>query len=682
MDGFGFTALARPARRFLAALTAGAAVLAAATAPVVAQASGTAWTWGYNINGQLGDNTTTERWTPVEVKGPGGTGALGNVVAVTAGHAHTAALKSDGTVWAWGGNTFGQLGDNTTTERWTPVQVQGPGGTGVLGNIAAVAAGYYHTAALKADGTVWTWGRNDEGQLGDNTTTDRWVPVQVLGPGGTGVLNGIVALAGGYHHTIAVKADGTVWAWGRNDEGELGNNSTTDRWAPVQVKGPGGVGVLGNVAAVAGGYRHTAALRADGTVWAWGFNTSGQLGDNTTTEHWAPVQVKGPGGTGVLGSIVAVGAGYQHTAALKSDGTVWSWGDNFYGQVGDNTEDDRWAPVQVKGPGGTGVLGNMVASAVGHYHSVTVKNDSTVWGWGWNVHGQLGNNTSTRSEMPVQVKGPGGTGVLGNIVAVSGGYAHTAALAGPLPTYSVSTAVDPPGAGTVTRTPDLANYQYGEAVQLHAAPAAGWVLGGWTCSGGVVFDAGATETTLLVTGNCEVTTVFVPEIQPLVVVGAVEYGWVYQNAPSTTQGRHKCVLTISVTSDPNGNTTYAATVTRNASSTGQVVIESTANPLVWNIKGGQYGVDPFGAVTLDISVTGNEVGGTGTTTANLTVRRLSDITGNDSVGLEDKVQMNKRLNGLETPGYELRHFDLNGGGTVGLDDKLILNKILNGLPVP
>jgi len=168
---------------------------------------------------------------------------------------------------------------------------------------------------------------------------------------------------------------------------------------------------------------------------------------------------------------------------------------------------------------------------------------------------------------------------------------------------------------------------------------------------------------------------------PLVVQAALDWDWVYQNAPTRTQGRHKCVLTISVTSDPNGNTTYTANVTRNAASTGEVVIESTANPLVWNIKGGQYGVDPFGAVTLDVSVTGNEHGGTGTTTANLTVRKLGDIDGSGAVGLQDKVQMNKRLNGLATPGYDLRHFDLNGGGTVGLDDKLILNMILNGLPV-
>jgi len=141
-------------------------------------------------------------------------------------------------------------------------------------------------------------------------------------------------------------------------------------------------------------------------------------------------------------------------------------------------------------------------------------------------------------------------------------------------------------------------------------------------------------------------------------------------------------LTIAVLDDPNNNASYSVAVQRDPLSAGQVIIEPTADPLIWTIKGGQHGADPIGAVTLNITVTGNEVGGTGSTTAQLSVRALGDITANGSVGLEDKLWLNKRLNGLDTPGYESRHFDLDGDGPIGLKDKLIINKILNGLPIP
>ncbi|HQB30185.1 MAG TPA: hypothetical protein PLO86_05410, partial [Syntrophales bacterium] len=192
--------------------------------------------------------------------------------AVAGGMAYTIALKNNGTVWAWGHNNDGQLGDDTATDRWTPVQVKGPGGIGFLDDVTAIAAGHDHTAALKDDGTVWTWGKNHLGQLGDNTTEDRQSPVQVKGPGGTGFPDDVTDVAAGLDHTVALKDDGTVWAWGGNGSGQLGDNTTTARNTPVQVVGPGGVGLLTGVRAVATRYRHTVVLKNDGTVWAWGDN--------------------------------------------------------------------------------------------------------------------------------------------------------------------------------------------------------------------------------------------------------------------------------------------------------------------------------------------------------------------------------------------------------------------------
>jgi len=190
------------------------------------------------------------------------------------------------------------------------------------------------------------------------------------------------AIAGGNYWMFALKGDGTVWAWGRNVYGLLGDNTTTDRYLPVQVKGSGGVGFLTDVKAIAAtAWAGLAVLKEDGTVWDWGYNNFGQLGDDTTTDRWTPVQVTGAGGAGYLTGMKGVSAGFLHTVALKNDGTVWAWGYNMYGQLGDNTSDNRTAPVQVKGPGGAGFLTGMKAVSAGYAHSMALKTDGTVWAW-------------------------------------------------------------------------------------------------------------------------------------------------------------------------------------------------------------------------------------------------------------------------------------------------------------
>jgi alpha-tubulin suppressor-like RCC1 family protein len=374
---------------------------------VALKSDGTAWDWGNNGNGQLGDGTNTQRTTPVQVHGPGDVGFLSGVTAIAGGGSHTVALKSDGTVWDWGLNLYGQLGDGTTTGRYTPVQVFG------LSGFTAIAGGLYHTAALKCDGTVWAWGRNAYGALGDGTTTDRYAAVQVLGSGSIGYLTGVTAIAAGANHTVALKSDGTVWDWGSNGYGQLGNGTTTTTSTPVQVSG------LTGVTAIAAGWGHTVALKSDGTVWAWGRNASGQLGDGTITQRTTPVQVHGPADVGFLSGVTAIASGLYHTMARKSDGTVWGWGDDGYGQLGLLVY-NSWAayPYQITVPTGF----TATAIAAGSYHTVALKSDGTAWDWGYNASGQLGNNSTTDSVTPVQVSG------LSGVAAIAGGYDHTVAL--------------------------------------------------------------------------------------------------------------------------------------------------------------------------------------------------------------------------------------------------------------
>jgi len=373
---------------------------------------GTVWTWGENGFGQLGDDTHDDRYAPVQVLGPGGTGFLAGVKAISSVSSHTTALKEDGTVWAWGYNYYGWLGDGTTSSRSTPVQVLGPGGAGFLTGVKAVAAGYQHTVAVKNDGIVWAWGRNEDGQLGDNTTTDRLTPVQVLGPGGAGFLTGVKAVTAGWYFTAALKEDGTVWAWGYNFKGVLGDDTTTDRLTPVQVLGPEGAGFLTGVKAVDAGSHHMVALKEDGTVWAWGSNTDGSLGNGSAASWWTPVQVLDLDGDGYLTGVKAVTAGSYCTMALKEDGTVLAWGNNDNGRLGDGTDGFSTIPVQVLGPGGAGFLTEVMAVSAGYSHSMALKNDGTVWAWGKNEDGRLGDDTTTERWTPVQVLGPGGAGIL------------------------------------------------------------------------------------------------------------------------------------------------------------------------------------------------------------------------------------------------------------------------------
>ncbi len=307
---------------------------------------------------------------------------------------------------ACGNNQSGQLGDGTTIDRHvlTPVQL--------FALPLHVAGGGIHSLALLADGTVWAWGNNVWGQLGDGTRISRSTPVQVVGPGGEGFLSDIIAIAAAsalssgvrFGHSLALKADGTVWAWGYNGQGQLGDGTTTERTTPVQVVG------LTDVVAIAAGIGPESdadrasgwslAVKADGTVWAWGDNTYGKLGDGTTTSRSTPVQVVGPGGAGFLTDVIAVaagggntpftGGGVGHSLALKADGTVWAWGYNLQGQLGDGTTTHRNTPVQVVGPGGIGVLSEITAIAAGGGsqpggHSLALKADGTVWAWGNNA---------------------------------------------------------------------------------------------------------------------------------------------------------------------------------------------------------------------------------------------------------------------------------------------------------
>ena len=331
--------------------------------------------WGYNYYGQIGDNTTTDRFTPVDV-----VTLSSGVVAISLGSVHTCALTTAGGVKCWGRNKYGQLGDNTTTDRHMPVDV-----VGLSSGVAAISAGYYHTCALTTAGGVKCWGWNGSGQLGDNTTTNQHAPVDVIG-----LSSGVIAISAGGSHTCALTTAGGVKCWGYNLYGEIGDNTTTDRHTPVDV-----YGLSSGVAAISTGNWHTCALTTAGGAKCWGYNHYGEIGDNTTTDSSIPIDV-----IGLLSGVTMVDAGAYHTCAITTVGGVECWGANSYGQIGDNTISDRYTPVNVYGLS-SGVA--TIDAGVNYTCALTIMGE--VECWGWNQYGQLGDNTSTDRHTPVYVIG-------------------------------------------------------------------------------------------------------------------------------------------------------------------------------------------------------------------------------------------------------------------------------------
>jgi alpha-tubulin suppressor-like RCC1 family protein len=386
---------------------------------IAIKTDGTLWAWGYNYYGQLGDGSNVNKSTPTQI------GTDTNWQSVQGGAGHTLAIKTDGTLWAWGGNEYGLLGDGSNVNKSTPTQI------GNDSNWQSVQAGYAHSIAIKADGTLWGWGSNYYGQLDDAINANSYSPIQI------GNETNWQTVQAGYFHNIAIKTDGTLWAWGQNSNGQIGDGTTVNKSVPTQI------GNESNWQSAQAGWEHTLAIRTDGTLWAWGSNEYGQLGDGNTVDKLSPIQVgnesnwqsvqtgsansfaiktddtlwawgnKEQGRLGFInrgGTFIptqympfiswqwkSVVAGTDHTIAIKADDTLWAWGSNLYGGLGDGTNVRKSTPIQI------GNESNWQSVQGGDYHSLAIKSDGSLWAWGANHKGQLGDGTTVNKSTPIQI---------------------------------------------------------------------------------------------------------------------------------------------------------------------------------------------------------------------------------------------------------------------------------------
>jgi len=328
------------------------------------------WTWGYNAAGALGLGNKTYYSSPKQV------GSLTNWNIIYAGsqaYDRTNAIKTDGTLWVWGIGSSGQLGLGNTTSYSSPKQL------GALTNWLSVASGFYFTVAIN-NGNLYAWGRNTQGQLGLNNTNNYQSPKQI------GALSTWSKAVAGERFAIAIKTDGTLWSWGANNLGQLGIGNTTYYSSPKQI------GALTNWSKITAGGNFCAVIKTDGTLWAWGGNANGQLGlGNTTYSFSSPQQV------GALTNWSQISAGNRFCIAVKTDGTLWSWGSNGNGQLGLGNSTYYSSPKQI------GALTAWSLISAAERSAMSIKTDGTLWSWGSGQYGQNGLNNTTTYSSPKQI---------------------------------------------------------------------------------------------------------------------------------------------------------------------------------------------------------------------------------------------------------------------------------------
>ena len=356
------------------------------------KSDGSLWSWGSNTNGNLGDGTTIGKSSPVQI-------GSSSWNMVSAGNSHTAAITTSGALYVWGLNTFGQLGDGTTINQSSPVQIGSSSWT-------TVTAGSSYTAAINTTGALFTWGVNGSGQLGDGTTIDKSSPVQI----GSSSWN-MVSL--GVGHTAGIITTGALFTWGNNITAQLGDGTATSRSSPVQVAGALTLTNSWKIVSVSPGSTHTVAIRAsDSSLWAWGDNTQGQLGDGTTTRRILPVKIGDSSWTTVT-------TGSSYTAGITTTGALFTWGGNTTGQIGDGTTINKSSPVQIGSSSWTMVAATATSATVGFSAAIDIT--GALYVWGSNTVGNLGDGTTINKSSPVQI----GTS---SWTTVSVGLSHTAGI--------------------------------------------------------------------------------------------------------------------------------------------------------------------------------------------------------------------------------------------------------------
>lgn len=466
---------------------------------VAIRSDNTLWAWGNNTSGQLGDGTLVATSTPIQI------GSL-SWNSVAAGPIHSSAIRSDGTLWAWGFNAFGQLGDLSTITKSSPVLVSGPAGA----SWQAIANGGAHILGITTTGKLYAWGLGTSGQLGNNAALSVSSPVLVSGPAAT---SWALVSCGGFF-SLAVNTTGRLYAWGRNTDAELGDLTTVAKSTPILVSGPANT----SWSAIAGGFYHSLAISTTGVLYAWGYNASGQLGDLSLTNKSSPVLVSGPAATSwsVVSTVGNEQSPFQEQSyAITTTGRLYAWGSNNVGQLGDLTTVSKSSPILVSGPAATS-WSFLASGGTGNTTIIAITTTGLGYGWGFNTLGQAGIGSVVNVSSPVVIQAPEIT----SWALIGAGLSHSVGISNNGLLYSW-------GANTNGQLGDLTTTNRSSPLLVSGPSATSWANLGTGYAGNF---AGA------ITGN-----VVIPPIPPVivVVVGQVAY---------TTPGTYSWTCPANVTS--------------------------------------------------------------------------------------------------------------------------------------
>jgi alpha-tubulin suppressor-like RCC1 family protein len=336
---------------------------------IAIKSDGSLWAWGSNSSYQLGDGTNINKNIPTQI------GFDTDWQEISSGQFFSLAIKTNGTLWAWGDNVVGQLGNGTTIYKTIPTQI------GTEDSWIKVSSGSFYSLAIKNNGTLWAWGHNQFGQLGNGTNNTRLTPTQI------GLDTNWSKISAGFNHALAIKYDGTLWAWGKNSDCELGDGTAINKNVPVQI------GSANDWSQISGGNLHTKAIKNNGTLWTWGSGLYGLSGNNSTQSV-----ISSPSQIGSSTNWIKVSSSYDSVSAIKNDGSLWTWGKNDFGQLGDGTFINKGVPTLIS------TATNCIDLATGvSIHGIVNKINGELWAWGVNFYGQLGDGTNISNNNPINI---------------------------------------------------------------------------------------------------------------------------------------------------------------------------------------------------------------------------------------------------------------------------------------
>jgi uncharacterized repeat protein (TIGR02543 family) len=365
---------------------------------------GRIFTWGNNDYGQLGDGTTTNRTTPTEITSQFNLHAGESIIQVSLGIFHSSAITSEGRIFTWGNNGYGQLGDGTTNNnRTTPTEITSQFNLPAGESIIIVSLSFDHSSALTSEGRIFTWGNNFYGQLGDGTTTNRTTPTEITSQFNLYAGETIIQVSLGYSDSSALTSQGRIFTWGINNSGQLGDGTTTNRTTPTEITSQFNLHAGESIIQASLGWGHSSALTSEGRIFTWGNNFYGQLGAGTTTNRNTPTEITSHFNIHTGETIIQVSLGIFHSSAITSEGRIFTWGYNGFGQLGDGTTTDRAIPTEITSQFNLHIGETIMQVLFKSYHSSALSSEGRILMWGNNGYGQLGDGTYYSRLTPVMV---------------------------------------------------------------------------------------------------------------------------------------------------------------------------------------------------------------------------------------------------------------------------------------